>query len=283
MANNEELKEVVETSQNESQVEETTEATKNESPQETEGEQVETELEDSDIEFDDSDTADEEEEDSNVKETEQKKPLNRREYNREKAKQRREKREKELNNSFYKGIKTATGNVNPYTNQPMETDEDVQDYLTMKEMDEKGLDPTDSRDYIKFTREKQKTLDAEAQAREKANNKYQTELLEFKTKYTDVDIEGLVNNDKTWAGLILPQIQSGKTLTEAYELVNSLINKSVNERVETLADEKAKKQVQNSLASVGSQTIGEEAESKTLDIWSMSDEQFREYQKKRGL
>ena len=101
-------------------------------------------------------------------------------------------------------------------------------------------------------------------------------------KYTNVDIEDLVNNDSSWANLIIPQIQSGKSLLQAYETVNALINKSVNERAVTLADEKAKKQVQNSLASVGSQTIGE-AENKPLDIWSMSDEQFREYQKKMGL
>ena len=280
MANNEELKEVVETSEpTESNTEDTSEATK-ESPQETAGEQEETEVDDNDIEFDDSDTADEDEVEHNVEKKE--KPLSKREINREKAKQRREKREKELHDSYLKGIKTATGDINPYTNTKMETNEDVQDYLDMKEMDSQGLDPTDSKDYIKFIREKQKKLDAENQARESATSKYQKELLEFKTKYNDVDIENLVNTDTAWASLIIPQIQSGKTLTQAYESVNSIINKSVNEKVETLASEKAKKQVQNSLASVGSQTIGEAA-SKPLDIWSMSDDEFREYQKRRGL
>jgi hypothetical protein len=278
MANNEELKEVVDTStQNESpETPETSDATK-ESPQETAGEPEVEEVDDNDIEFDDSDLVDEEEP-SSV----EKKPLNKRERNREKAKQRREQREKELHNSYLNGVKTATGNVNPYTNTKMETDEDVQDYLTMKEMEAEGLDPTDSRDYIKFTREKQKKEMAETKAQEEANLKYRTELLEFKTKYNDVDIENLVNNDQSWKSLILPQIQQGKSLLEAYEAVNTLISKSVNERVETLADEKAKKQVQNSLASVGSQTVGE-AENKPLDIWSMTDEEFRQYQKERGL
>ena len=86
-----------------------------------------------------------------------------------------------------------------------------------------------------------------------------------------------------WGSLIIPQKQSGKTLTEAYETVNNLINKSINERVDTLADEKAKKQVQNQFASVGSQTIGEDMQDKQVDIWAMSNEEFREYQKKRGL
>lgn len=284
MANNEEVKVVeTETTTPSKEADDTlvdNEATK-ESPQETAGEQDVEEVEDGDIEFDDSDTADEEETNDNVTKT-TKKPLSRREINRENARKRREQRDKELHDSYLKGVKTATGDINPYTNTKMETDEDVQDYLDMKEMEAQGLDPSDSRDYIKFMREKQKARDAETQARESANNKYQKELIEFKTKYTNVDIEDLVNNDSSWANLIIPQIQSGKSLLQAYETVNALINKSVNERAVTLADEKAKKQVQNSLASVGSQTIGE-AENKPLDIWSMSDEQFREYQKKMGL
>lgn len=298
MATNEEVKvEDTNTSTQDQNVESKEEitATNVNSSQETEDEQVDEDLDDNDIEFDDSDTADDDDLDNDEEETKtqtktQNKPLNKREYNREKAKQRREKREKELHNSYLKGVKTATGEINPYTNMKMETDEDVQDYLDMKEMESQGLDPTDSRDYIKFMRDKQKVREEEArkvaeenQRKEESNNKFQKELMEFKTKYSDVDIVNLVNNDSMWGSLIIPQIQSGKTLTEAYESVNNLINKSINERVDTLADEKAKKQVQNQFASVGSQTIGEDMQDNQVDIWSMSDEEFREYQKKRGL
>lgn len=251
------------------------------SSQVTEDEQDDNEVDDDDIEFDDSDTADDEEESSSKKEVTHKKTLNRRELSREKAKQRREQRDKELHSSYLKGIKTATGNINPYTNTEMETDEDVQDYLLMKEMEEQGLDPTDSRDYIKFTREKQKTIDAETKAKEQANNKYQTELLEFKTKYNDVDIENMVAKDASWASLIIPQIESGKTLIQAYENVTALINKSINEKANTLADEKAKKQVQNSLASVGSQTDGEENTKPKIDFAKMSDKDFNEFWSKK--
>lgn len=298
MATNEEVKvEDTNTSTQDQNVESKEEitATNVNSSQETEDEQVDEDLDDNDIEFDDSDTADDDDLDNDEEETKtqtktQNKPLNKREYNREKAKQRREKREKELHNSYLKGVKTATGEINPYTNMKMETDEDVQDYLDMKEMESQGLDPTDSRDYIKFMRDKQKVREEEArkvaeenQRKEESNNKFQKELMEFKTKYSDVDIVNLVNNDSMWGSLIIPQIQSGKTLTEAYESVNNLINKSINERVDTLADEKAKKQVQNQFASVGSQTIGEDMQDNQVDIWAMSNEEFREYQKKRGL
>lgn len=298
MATNEEVKvEGTNTSTQDQNVESKEEitATNVNSSQETEDEQVDEDLDDNDIEFDDSDTADDDDLDIDEEETKtqtktQNKPLNKREYNREKAKQRREKREKELHNSYLKGVKTATGEINPYTNTKMETDEDVQDYLDMKEMESEGLDPTDSRDYIKFMRDKQKVREEEArklaeenQRKEESNNKFQKELMEFKTKYSNVDIVNLVNNDSMWGNLIIPQIERGKTLTEAYESVNNLINKSINERVDTLADEKAKKQVQNQFASVGSQTIGEDMQNKEVDIWAMSNEEFREYQKKRGL
>lgn len=298
MATNEEVKvEDTNTSTQDQNVESKEEitATNVNSSQETVDEQVDEDLDDNDIEFDDSDTADDDDLDNDEEETKtqtksQNKPLNKREYNREKAKQRREKREKELHNSYLKGVKTATGEINPYTNMKMETDEDVQDYLDMKEMESQGLDPTDSRDYIKFMRDKQKVREEEArkvaeenQRKEESNNKFQKELMEFKTKYSDVDIVNLVNNDSMWGNLIIPQIESGKTLTEAYESVNNLINKSINERVDTLADEKAKKQVQNQFASVGSQTIGEDMQDNQVDIWSMTDEEFRAYQRKRGL
>lgn len=298
MATNEEVKvEDTNTSTQDQNVESKEEitATNVNSSQETVDEQVDEDLDDNDIEFDDSDTADDDDLDNDEEETKaqtksQNKPLNKREYNREKAKQRREKREKELHNSYLKGVKTATGEINPYTNMKMETDEDVQDYLDMKEMESQGLDPTDSRDYIKFMRDKQKVREEEArkvaeenQRKEESNNKFQKELMEFKTKYSNVDIVNLVNNDSMWGNLIIPQIERGKTLTEAYESVNNLINKSINERVDTLADEKAKKQVQNQFASVGSQTIGEDMQDKQVDIWAMSNEEFREYQKKRGL
>jgi hypothetical protein len=86
-----------------------------------------------------------------------------------------------------------------------------------------------------------------------------------------------------WNKLIIPQIQQGKTLLEAYDSVNDIIQANINSKAEQLAEEKAKKQVQISMASAGSQNNGGDLPNLQPDIWAMSDEEFREEQRRRGL
>lgn len=254
----------------------TTETTTAQENVATNEEVVETE-DDGEIEFNESDTADDEELNENTKKKQS------REKNREYARKRREQQEKDKKTSYYNGVRAAIGEVNPYTNQNIESDEDVQTYLDMKEMEKQGLDPTNSSDYIKFMREKQKVEAEQAEKQQKAEMKKNSELAEFKAKYPTVDIENLVNTNSKWNELIIPQIMQGKTLLEAYDSINDLIQENVKTQAEKLADEKAKKQVQISLASAGSQSDGSELQNDTVDIWAMSNEEFREYQKKRGL
>lgn len=254
----------------------TTETTTAQENVATHEEVVETE-DDGEIEFDESDTADDETLNENTKKKQS------REKNREYARKRREQQEKDKQTSYYNGVRAAIGEVNPYTNQNIESDEDVQTYLDMKEMEKQGLDPTNSSDYIKFMREKQKVETEQAEKQQKAELKMNSELAEFKAKYPTVDIENLISSNQKWNKLIIPQIVQGKTLLEAYESINDLIQENVNTQAAKLADEKTKKQVQISLASAGSQSDGSELQNDTVDIWSMSDEEFREYQKKRGL
>lgn len=47
-----------------------------------------------------------------------------------------------------KGILEAVNNTNPYTNEKIEDNEDIQEFLIMKQMKEKGLDPVE--DYSKY-------------------------------------------------------------------------------------------------------------------------------------
>lgn len=272
MANENETNAVVEETANPTTETETVEESQ-------ENEQVNTEEVDEveEIEFDDSDTADEEE--PNVEK--KKKPS--RDKEREYAKRRREQKEREMQDSYFKGIKTVLGDYNPYTNEKMETDEDVKDYLNMKEMENEGLDPTNTSDYIKFMKNKQKQELEVKNQQEKIELKMNTERAEFKAKYPNVDIETLISGNKNWNKAILAQIASGSTLLEAYESVNSLIEEQVNKQAEVIADEKAKKQVQNSLASTGSLTDGEEPlnSGATVNIREMTDEQFNDYWKRK--
>lgn len=272
MANNEEVK-TVETPTEEvtpTEVDTTEEET---IAQETEPQEV-VEDEEGEIEFDESDTAEEDKSNEKKKQS--------REKNREYARKRREQQEKEKHSSYLKGVRTAVGDVNPYNNQKIESDEDVQTFLDMKEMEKQGLDPNDSSDYIKFIREKQKTEREQQEIQERVETKRNLELSEFKAKYPTVDIENLVNNNPKWNRLILPQIVQGKTLLEAYESVNDLIQENINAQVEQLADEKVKKQVQIQAASVGSLTDGNEpTQEAKVDINGMTEAQFKEYWKKK--
>lgn len=270
---------MVENQEQNTVVQETTNAEEPTKAVETQ-ENVEVEAEDGEeatIEFDDSDTAEEEESNEDKK----KKPS--RDKEREYAKKRREQREREIKDSYFKGVKTAIGDYNPYTNEKMETDEDIQTYLDMKEMEKKGLDPTNSTDYIKFMREKTKLEAEQKQLEEKVNTKMNTEIAEFKAKYPNVDINALISTDANWNKAILPQVAQGRTLLEAYEAVNALIQERVQTEANNLADEKAKKQVQNTLASTGSLTDGEEplTSGNTVNIRQMSNEQFKEYWKNK--
>ena len=69
----------------------------------------------------------------------------RREKERREQEQRAIARKAELN-----GIKKALKGVNPYTNEALETDEDVEYYLIQVEMEEKNLDPNSFADFRKF-------------------------------------------------------------------------------------------------------------------------------------
>lgn len=270
---------MVENQENTAVVEETATATEPEKTVEPQ-ENAEVEVEDGDeaeIEFDDSDTADEEEPNVDKK----KKPS--RDKEREYAKKRREQREREIKDSYFKGVKTALGDYNPYTNEKMETDEDIQTYLDMKEMDKQGLDPTNSSDYIKFMKEKNKVEAEKKELEEKVNTKMNTEIAEFRAKYPNVDISNLISTNSNWNKAILSQVAQGNTLLEAYESVNNLIQERVQIEANNIADEKAKKQVQNTLASTGSLTDGEEPlnSEETVNIRQMTDEQFKQYWKNK--
>lgn len=232
---------------------------------------------DGEIEFDDSNAADDDE--SNV--DKKRKPT--RDEERKYARKRREQQEREKHTSYLNGVKTALGDVNPFTNEKMESDEDVQTYLDMKEMEKQGLDPTSSTDYIKFMREKQKVELEQRQKETQVKDKMNSELAEFKAKYPTVDIENLVANDNSWNSLIISQVAQGKTLLQAYELVNGLLQTTVNQQANTIAEEKVKKQLQNQLASAGSLTEGNEPSpvGGTVNVSQMTDAEFKEYWKKK--
>lgn len=185
--------------------------------------------------------------------------------------------------------------TNPYTNEKIETDEDISVYKTMKRMEKEGLDPLNTSDYIKFSKKLEqekleKIANEEKQKREleqKTQAQINKDLTEFNQKYSDVNftkwlnsLPSDINNSKNEdlkssyiqdkKATIKSFISSGMTLTQAYEMFNRLTNVQVNERAEKIATQK----IQNHLSSPGSQTNDENTRT-SIDWKTASDDVFK--------
>ncbi len=159
-------------------------------------EEVETDFDDTeetdDSEDDDSADETEEEQDEEQEKKPQSKPKGQKD-----AKQAEFRRERQKRESYLKGIKDALGGVNPYTNEEIEDDADVEDFLLMREIDNKGGDPVN--DFFKTKREKRKAEVEKAQAEQKTADRkawFAEDRQKFVDKYPDVDISKLAKNNR---------------------------------------------------------------------------------------
>jgi len=121
------------------------------------------------------------------------------------ARERREKeaREKEIKaveqKAYERGLVEAVKGINPYTKEKIEDSHDIQEFLTMREIEASGLDPiTDYHKYLKTqAREKIKTETLAKQAEapldnEEARKNWAMKDGEaFATKYPEVDLNKL--------------------------------------------------------------------------------------------
>lgn len=165
------------------------------------------------------------------------------ETNAEFARKRREQeRQRELNELRNKTIIDTLGGKNPYTGEAMTDAEDVQEYLTMREIEKKGGDPvTDYAGHVKAQsraqREKERT-EAERRAW------YDKDRTEFVAKYPDADLSALIA-DEAFAQYAEGKVGE-KPLAEIYEGYLKLTS-----RIEESANRKAAQAAANAKASPG--------------------------------
>lgn len=241
--------------------------------------------------FEDSDLEDDGEK-SNTPENE-KKSINTNTADKKKQGSNRNKKEAELRRLRLESFKEAM-DVNPYTELPIETEEDIEQYKIMKAMEKEGYDPTSTIDYINFTKklETQKREEAERNERlanensNKAKEKMQNELNEFAKEHDGMDFYNWLNDiPEDRKGLeeskknqfidlkkqtISAFISSGMPLTKAYDLFNKL-NQNLNMDI---ANKIAESKIKNSIASPGSQTEQSIEQPTNRDYEHMSDEEF---------
>ena len=92
--------------------------------------------------------------------------------------------------SYRKGIVDAVGGVNPYTNEEIKDEADVDEYLLMRKLDKEGKDPIS--DYASAVKGEQRAKAEKAQA----DKNRKEEVAEFAKRYPSVDIAALLQDPR---------------------------------------------------------------------------------------
>ena len=182
-----------------------------------------------DVEFTDTDK-------DETPKSEEKKPQD----NSENARRRREaERQAELKKTRYEAIKEATDGVNPYTNEPMVDEVDIEEYLAMKEIAKKGGDPL--KDFAKFTKDKQKEELKIKQQEEEQDDWINKDYEDFRAKYPKVDLTELDKDEnfKAFAEDKVGKVPMSQIYASYQDLVSNIQKKERQEAARLVANAKA--------------------------------------------
>lgn len=110
------------------------------------------------------------------------------------AKRRREEeRQKELLEVRNKTILETLEGKNPYTNEPMKDENDIQEFLTMRQIEKSGGDPL--LDYRKKIKENDRERQAKIAEEESKKTFYENDRKAFVEKYPNVKLAELAQDD----------------------------------------------------------------------------------------
>ncbi|MBQ9744477.1 MAG: hypothetical protein IJW19_05060 [Clostridia bacterium] len=132
---------------------------------------------------------------------------------------------------------------NPYTHQPIENEDDVEEYLIMRDIESKNGDPVV--DYFKYARDIRAQKQNEAHSAEMIHQ----DIVDFSEKYPDVNVPDILENED------FNEFAEGKwgksTLTDIYERYRNYIGK-VSKAAEDNAKRVATQIAANAASAVGS-------------------------------
>lgn len=154
-------------------------------------------------------------------------------------KQQREKEIKDARDKAYmEGLKEGIGETNPWTNEKIEDEVDIEIYRTMKEMEKKGLDPIE--DFAKYNAQKMKEQRrAEVEAKQKQAEKQQNvanEIADFDKKYGKGTAQKFLEDENFKNSKYLNYL-GRLSLDEVYELYTST-QAETNAKAEEIAVQK---------------------------------------------
>ncbi len=150
---------------------------------------------------------------------------------------------RERNSARQEAILEVLRRRNPYTGEEMKDSRDVEEYLAMKEIEEKGGDPVG--DFAKHYKERERLREAKAAEREEKKRWYADDRKSFETKYPDVDLGRLVE-DPDFADYADGKVGT-RSLVSIYEGYMELMGKN-----DSRAREMAARMLANKKASPGS-------------------------------
>lgn len=176
----------------------------------------------------------------------------------------------EVQKAYEKGQKEAevklfVGKVNPYTNEPIQDEFDVEEYKQMLEIESAGGDPL--KDYtvkVKDKARKEAKVQLEQETQKQQEEKNKQDIADFVEKYPTVDLSKMFKEPK-FAKFINGKV-GNQPLIEIYEDYKYILGEFEQEKTETV-----KKVIAKSNSTPGSLSNGQ---SKDFNYSNMSDEEF---------
>lgn len=175
-------------------------------------------------------------------------------------------REKIERESYRKGIVDAVGGINPYTNEEIKDEADVDEYLLMRKLDKEGKDPIS--DYASAVKGEKRAKAEKA----KAEKNRTEEIAEFAEKYPSVDISTLLQ-DPRFGKFAGKRVQNESLATVYADYLE--FTQGDEAEIERKAAVKAKQAEMKKRASPGSLT-GNGGFSPKKSYEDMSDEEFEQ-------
>ena len=180
---------------------------------------------------------------------------------------RKAEQEKAVKKARYDAIIEALDGENPYTHEKIEDDQDVEEYLTMKQIAKEGKDPI--ADYPKFIKNKAKEQEKARQTESSQKEWIAKDREDFAAKHPDVKLEDLLDDD------LFRSFAVGKvgkySMDKIYSDYNNFLTKS-----EERAKERAAQILANNASSPGG--VNDQTPPATKHISEMSSKEFGDLQ-----
>lgn len=187
---------------------------------------------------------------------------------------RKAEQEAAINKAKVEAILQALDGENPYTHEKMEDAADVQEYLTMKEIEKSGGDPI--ADYSKHLKAKAKEKEKASQEKSSQEEWVQKDRADFVSKHPDVKLEELLEDN------LFRQFAIGRVGKMSMDKIYNDYNQTVLAEIDKRATDRAAQLLANNAATPGKLTDQSAAPPKSVEAMSKAEFEQMIEKVKRG-